>query len=622
MEKVLHFFIFLPLLGFLISLIIPKNKESLLSVTAFSTIGIHLGGLIAFLIWWFINDRPTLNVPELLIYSTGDYQFLIDFYFDKVSAVYLFVGSFLTFMITIYSRYYLHRETGYKRFFNTILFFYAGYTITVISGNFETLFIGWEVLGISSFLLIAFYRDRYLPVKNATKVFSIYRIGDLGILLAMWMSHHLWHENITFLKLNNNILVHEHLESHSLVGIFISIMIMVAAAAKSAQFPFSSWLPRAMEGPTPSSAIFYGSLSVHIGVFLLMRTFPFWDAQTSVRILFAIGGLVTAIVATMIAHVQSTIKSQVAYSSIAQIGIIFIEMAAGFEDLALFHFAGNAFLRTYQLLTSPSMVSYLIREQFYHYKPHVEVVEDHWPRKIRYSLYLLSLKEWNLDRIMYTYIWNPLKTVGKKAILLSNSKVLILYSLLLLFGFWIQQNNAFSSYFIFAFFPFIFGFFALMLVLKAFVERKNVRSVWTFIMMSHFFIALAISFNQKFELNQVLLYLSGGFVSGLIGYGSLMYLKAKEKHLNLNSYNGLGELYPKTSFIFLLSCLGLWGFPITSTFIGLDLIYTHIEQNQVVLASLVSLCFIVDGLSLIRIFSRLFLGTSTKGYREVPLRSS
>jgi len=134
--------------------------------------------------------------------------------------------------------------------------------------------VGWEILGISSFLLIAFYRDRYLPVKNAVKVFSIYRIGDVGLILAMWLMHHLWHENITFMKLSNFELVHEHLQRHSWIGVLISLLILISAAAKSAQLPFSSWLPRAMEGPTPSSAIFYGSLAVHLGVFLLLRPFP------------------------------------------------------------------------------------------------------------------------------------------------------------------------------------------------------------------------------------------------------------------------------------------------------------------------------------------------------------
>jgi NADH:ubiquinone oxidoreductase subunit 5 (subunit L)/multisubunit Na+/H+ antiporter MnhA subunit len=211
---------------------------------------------------------PVLNIKEVVIYQTNDYSFFIDFYFDRITATYLIVGAILTFLVTIYSRYYMHREGGYKRFFNTIQFFYLGYNVAIFSGNLETLFIGWEVLGISSFLLIAFYRDRYLPVKNAVKVFSIYRIGDVGLILAMWMSHHLWHENITFLKLNNAELVHEHLQSHTLIGVFIALALFLSAAAKSAQLPFSSWLPRAMEGPTPSSAIFYGSLSVHLGVFL------------------------------------------------------------------------------------------------------------------------------------------------------------------------------------------------------------------------------------------------------------------------------------------------------------------------------------------------------------------
>jgi NADH-quinone oxidoreductase subunit L len=380
MTSLLQYFILIPFVGFVLSLLIPAKKENLISQIAFSTIGLHLICAQAFLLFWLWKDHPTLNEEGIVLFQAIGYKFFIDFYFDKVTAVYLFVGALLSFLITIYSRYYLHRERGYKRFFNTILFFYWGYTITIFSGNLETLFIGWEILGIASFLLIAFYRNRYLPVKNAVKVFSIYRFGDVGLLLAIWMSHHLWHENITFLKLNNYELVHEHLLSHSWVGVFISLMILISAAAKSAQLPFSSWLPRAMEGPTPSSAIFYGSLAVHLGVFLLLRTFPFWEHQLSVRILIGELGLMTSLVTTGIARVQSSVKSQIAYSSIAQIGIIFIEIAIGLEKLALFHFAGNAFLRTYQLLVSPSVVTYLIREQFYNFVPREHTVEDSLPK--------------------------------------------------------------------------------------------------------------------------------------------------------------------------------------------------------------------------------------------------
>jgi NADH:ubiquinone oxidoreductase subunit 5 (subunit L)/multisubunit Na+/H+ antiporter MnhA subunit len=207
--ELLLLFVLIPLVGYLISLFVGAKKEAVLSRVAFLTVGLHELLAFGFTGYWLVYSREPLNVKEITLFSSPHYKFEIDFMFDKITAVYLLTGAFLTFLVTIYSRYYLHRESGYKRFFNTILFFYLGYNMAILSGNLETLFMGWEVLGIASFLLIAFYRDRYLPVKNAVKIFSIYRIGDVGLILAMWMSHHLWHENITFYKLQNlNICMH------------------------------------------------------------------------------------------------------------------------------------------------------------------------------------------------------------------------------------------------------------------------------------------------------------------------------------------------------------------------------------------------------------------------------
>jgi NADH-quinone oxidoreductase subunit L len=194
----INIFILLPVLGFVLSLIVPKRNEYMLSWVAFTSVGAQLFTAIGFIVYWLFNQHEVLNLKEFSIFKANNYDFYIDFYFDHVTMTYLIIGALLTFIITVYSRYYLHREEGYKRFFNVIMFFYLGYNIVIFSGNLETLFIGWEVLGISSFLLIAFYRDRYLPVKNAVKVFSIYRIGDVGLILAMWLSHHFWHENISF----------------------------------------------------------------------------------------------------------------------------------------------------------------------------------------------------------------------------------------------------------------------------------------------------------------------------------------------------------------------------------------------------------------------------------------
>ncbi len=617
---ILQFFILLPLLGFVVSLIIPKEKESLISWNAFYTVLIHLIASLVFTAMWMYNGFQDINLKEITIIQTPHYEFFIDFYFDNVTAVYSIIGTLLTLLVTVYSRYYLHRESGYKRFFNTILFFFTGYNVVVFSGNFETLFIGWEILGLSSFLLIAFYRDRYLPSKNALKVFAVYRIGDVGFILAMWASHHLWHENITFSKLNNYELVHEHLSVHGAVGVFISLMILIAAATKSAQLPFSSWLPRAMEGPTPSSAIFYGSLSVHLGVFLLLRTFPFWEHQTSIRILIGVLGLVTSILTSLTARVQSNVKSQIAYASISQIGIIFIEVALGLEELALIHFAGNAFLRTYQLLVSPSVVSYMIKEQFYNFIPRIHTFEDSWPKKIEYGLYILSLKEWNLDSLMNIIIWSPFKTLGKKLNFLTLPRLVFLFVPSYLLGLLLLYLYYDSKY-LHEYLPGLFSIIGLLLVFKSFSERKNPKLAWLLIILYHFWSALAISFNEKFNWNEVYFYLSGVLLAGIAGWVSLNYILSREK-LDLNQFYGAVHKHPKVAFIFLLSCLGLMAFPITPTFVGVDLIFSHIHADQLVLAVATSTSFVLTGIALIRMYARIFLGPAPDVQDSIPFKSS
>jgi NADH-quinone oxidoreductase subunit L len=622
MNLILHFFILIPVAGFLISLIIPSKKENVISWQAFSTVGLHHLVAVVFIAYWLLNGRHVINLKDVVVFQTDDYEFFLDFYFDKITAVYLFVGSLLTFLVTIYSRYYLHRESGYKRFFNTVLFFYVGYTMVIFSGNMETLFIGWEILGVSSFLLIAFYRDRYLPVKNAVKVFSIYRVGDVGLILAMWMSHHLWHENITFLKLNNYELVSSQLQTHSLIGVFISLMILISAAAKSAQLPFSSWLPRAMEGPTPSSAIFYGALSVHVGIYILLRTYPLWEHQLSMRILTGVLGFVTSIVATGIARVQSSVKSQIAYSSIAQIGIIFIEVACGFLNLALWHFAGNAFLRMYQLLVSPSVVTYLIREQFYNFIPRQQTFEDSLPKKLEYSYYVLCLKEFNLDSMMYRYLWNPIKMAGRRLEFITIKRVIIFFGIFYLIGLYSIYHREIVPESVQRTLPTIFSFISLAMVLKSFVERKNVLLSWVLVVMSHFWIALAVSFNEAFDFDQVHLYLTGVVSSAIIGYMCLTRLKALEGNIDMDRFHGYAFEHVRLALVFLLACLGLTGFPITPLFIGEDLIFTHIHEDQPLLATFVALSLIIDGLAIIRIYARLFLGPHVKSIFSVAYRSS
>jgi NADH:ubiquinone oxidoreductase subunit 5 (subunit L)/multisubunit Na+/H+ antiporter MnhA subunit len=609
----------LPLVGFLASLLAPRTNETVISRMALATTGLQFLVVLGFLGYWAYHGFVAINIKETVLYKSGDYEFFIDFYFDRVTAVYLFTGGFISTLIVRYSRYYMHLEDGYQRFFSTILFFYFGYTWTVLAGNFETLFIGWEFLGISSFLLIAFYRNRYLPVHNAVKVFSIYRIGDVGILSAMWASHHLWHENITFLKLGNQQLVHEHLLGHSGTGIFIGLAILLAAAAKSAQAPFSSWLPRAMEGPTPSSAIFYGSLSVHFGVFLLLRTFPFWHEQWVVRLAIGLVGLTTAVIAFFVTRVQATIKTQIAYASIAQIGIMFIELALGLDTLVLIHFAGNAFLRSYQLLVSPSVVSYLIRDQFYHYQPSPALPSS----KLRSTLYLLSVKEWYLDWLMTNVTFKLFKQIGKWLGFLTTSRLMWYFIPLYALGLVLYFNQGWLAPWLLQAMPVLVAFPGLLMVFKAFAERNHPRLAWSLVFFSHLSLALAVSFNEHFDFAQTFYFLAGITVAALVGFVCIQELKRRVgPHYDLNQYYGHARVYPGLGLGLLLATLGLMGFPITPAFIGEDLLFSHIHQDQYALGIIVSLSFAISGMALIRVYARLFLGNYILPTKGNPLKAA
>jgi NADH-quinone oxidoreductase subunit L len=623
MEQLLQLFIIVPLLGFLVSLFFRNKDEKAISFVAIATMGIQFFGLIIFVLLWIRNGSPILNSKHFTFYKEGNIEIFIDLFFDKITAVFALVGSLITFMVAIFSRFYLHRDSGFKRFFNTLLLFFFAYSIIIFSGNFETLFIGWEFLGITSFLLIIFYRDRYLPVKNGLKTISIYRLSDVCLMLALWMNHHLWHQNITFFQLIDANLVADHIDEHNYYVFFIILMLVIAASIKSAQFPFSSWLPRAMEGPTTSSAIFYGSLSVHIGVFLLLRTYVYWESILIAKVLVIAIGLITAIVTTLIARVQSSVKTQIAYSSIAQIGIMFVELAMGWHTLVLIHFAGNAFLRTYQLLVSPSVLGYLIHDQFFSYVPKQYGAYDSFVNKLSNSIYVLSLKEWNLDDFQFKYLWSPFKWIGRKLNFLSQRLVLFSLIFIYLIGVYLFLNQDLLPKKMDEWLHIFFAFVGMILILKAFAKRTDAMVVWFMIIASQFYILLAIAvLNDEYEFVEIVIYLSGLSIAALTGYFSLYKLKQIERSIDLNDFYGYNHDHPKYGFLFLVSCLAFAGLPFTPTFIGVDLMFSHIDKNEYLLVAITAVSFLFIEISVLRIYARLFLGPSKKQNHPIAYRSS
>ncbi len=611
MSSLVFLLIGLPLLGFVVSLLIPARFENgmaawvkfITTTLFFTALGVS--------VYWLVEGRHLFHYHGTTVLSSGHYIFYLEFYLDWLSLVYACFGSFLFMLIAFFSHRYLHRESGYKRFFNVFLFFCFGIVLILFAGNFETMFIGWEVIGLSSYLLIGYYRDRHLPVRNSLKIFSIYRLSDIAVILAMWMSHHLWGQNISFYELDTVKSFHSVLVNHSGEATVIALLLLTASAVKSGLFPFSSWIPRAMEGPTPSSAIFYGAVSVHIGAFLMIRTQSYWEDQLTLRWIIGGVGIITAILANMSARVQSTVKGHIGYASVSQIGLIFTEISLGWVEVAAVHIVANAFFRTYHLLISPSMVVYKMREQYYQFEPIPHTALESLSKRLNATFYLWSIREFNLDRWMFIYLWQPLKKMGSALGLVSIRGSFLFIGLLFIGAESLLQLKFMLPTWLSYAAPLFLGSVGLLLVLRSFSERRHPILAWILIICNQLFVWESVQFNQHISGLESGMFLSGVILAGTLGLIVLIRLKKLEGRIHLRQFSGLIHAHPKMAVLFLIAAIGLAGFPITPTFIGEDLLFSHIEENQIGLAAITSISFIIDGIALIRLYTRLFLGPTT-----------
>lgn len=285
------------------------------------------------------------------------YHFSINLVFDRLSVPFAILSFTLVGTVGAFTRTYLHREPGYHRFYVLYSLFLAGMVLASLAGTIETLFVGWELVGLSSALLVAYFHERSAPVRNGFRVWAVYRISDAALLTAAVVMHHMVGQGEFFRLAGEGIWP----EGQSLLtpdqALLVGSLLLVAAAGKSALLPFSGWLPRAMEGPTTSSAIFYGALSVHLGTFLLLRISPILDQSWILSGVVVALGLSSAIVASLVGRVQTDIKSALAYASLTQVGIIFVEIGLGLRYIALIHILGHACLRTLQFLRAPNLLN-------------------------------------------------------------------------------------------------------------------------------------------------------------------------------------------------------------------------------------------------------------------------
>ncbi|PKM09998.1 MAG: NADH-quinone oxidoreductase subunit E [Gammaproteobacteria bacterium HGW-Gammaproteobacteria-3] len=605
----------LPLLGFLLIFLSPKNEKKIARLSFWCS---HAMGasIMALLIVWIMAGCPNTEYEWFTLYATGAYRFPILFYLDRVGAVYLFCTWAIFSIIVKYCRVYLHRETGYKRFFMTIFAFVFGLNLVILSGSIDMLFAGWEVVGMSSFLLIAFYRHRVQPVRNALRAYAIYRFCDIGLLLGAWMSHMLFHESQHFSQLSTLFDNPAMPPAGYASLLMLSLLILTAATGKSAQFPFCFWLPRAMEGPTPSSAIFYGALSVHLGVFLLLRTSPIWTYHYFTRLCVFVIGLLTVIVASISEKTQSNIKGQVAYASITQVGFMFMELALGLETLVLIHFLGNAFLRCYQLLVSPSIIAHLLRVEgaadtdfyiksnsMFQFLP--SSIRNTLPEVLQNTLYVFSLQEGNLELMVRATLWEPLKRIGEYINTLNPwLKLLNAFAVFALVLLAIEGAGINTKYLAI---PLSAGM--VLASLSAFSQKRSAFSVWNAVSLSSILAGVAVWFLNPAAWFDVVLFASGIIPAWLLGLIALSKLLDNDRFItSLFTYRALAETQPKLSLLLFLSFLGLVGFPITPAFLGEDLLLSHASAHDPWFALPITIAFIINGIAAARMFQRLCMG--------------
>jgi NAD(P)H-quinone oxidoreductase subunit 5 len=278
----------------------------------------------------------------------------IEFLVDRLSLAFAALSAAIAGVVSAFSNRYLHRESGYNRYFVLLAMFVSGMLVIALAGNITVLFIGWELVGLSSALLVAFFQERPATLSNAFRVFTVYRISDAAMLSAAVLLRHAAGTDSLALLFGGN-----GASSPALTGTnatIIAILLIVAVAGKSALLPFSSWLPRAMEGPTPSSAVYYGSLSIHAGCFLLLRAAPLLEQAPAARLLAGALGAATSVFAAMTTRVQTDVKSSLAFASLTQVGIIVIEIALGWYTIAFVHLAGHACFRLLQFLSAPNVL--------------------------------------------------------------------------------------------------------------------------------------------------------------------------------------------------------------------------------------------------------------------------
>ncbi|MDE2485423.1 MAG: NADH-quinone oxidoreductase subunit L [candidate division NC10 bacterium] len=346
----------LPLIGVLINGLFGawiKERAHLIAVSAAG-----LSCFVAFVVFFQTLGGTTLDWDVYPWLNVGDLKVPIGFLVDPLSTVMMLVVTFVGFLIHVYSIGYMHGDRGYARFFTYLNLFMFSMLMLVLANNYLLMFLGWEGVGLCSYLLIGFWYEKKSAADAGKKAFVVNRIGDAGFILGLFF---IW---TTFGSLKYTE-VFAAVDPGLGAGIYttITLLLFVGATGKSAQLPLYVWLPDAMEGPTPVSALIHAATMVTAGVYMVARSNALFNlAPFSLEVVAWVGAL-TAVFAATIALVQNDIKRVVAYSTISQLGYMFLGAGAGAYPSAVFHLGTHAFFKALLFLGCGSVIHSLHGEQ-------------------------------------------------------------------------------------------------------------------------------------------------------------------------------------------------------------------------------------------------------------------
>ncbi len=396
----------------LVGIHVPERAISRTTKATYAVLTV-LSAMIGWQMWQ--GSIPAVRVSLGDWFTVADYGFPLSLLIDKLSLPLVCITVVLAGVVGSFSVRYLHRDPGFYRFFLLMHLFTFGALLVFTADSLDLLIGGWEIVGITSVLLISFFQYRPDPVRNALRVFGIYRIADLFMLLAVFLAHHWFHTASWQGMFSGDWPGHINNLDGSKAAV-IAVLLVFAASGKSSQGPFCGWLPRAMEGPTPSSAVFYGAISVHAGAYLLLRIEPLIHDSMVATTLVIFIGLTTAFLGTLVHRTCADAKTSLAYASQTQLGLIFAEIGFGWTTFAIVHMVSHAVLRTLQFLRSPSMLRDYNRVHAAaggKINPTGGYYESMLPLPVQVWLYRFALGRGFYDAILDRFILAPVKGVAR-----------------------------------------------------------------------------------------------------------------------------------------------------------------------------------------------------------------